>query len=143
MRTEKFKFPRWAGYALLCILCWGIWGILSKVGSDRMDPMQMQVLFTVGMLPPVLLALIRLRFKVETDRSGALYGILNGVFTGVGLLAFYAAMAKGKASVVGPVTALFPLLTVLLALLVLKERMNGIQSTGVLLALAAIFVLAQ
>jgi transporter family protein len=143
MAAEKLKFPRWAGYALLCILCWGIWGILSKVGSDRMDPMQMQVLFTAGMLPPVLFALYRLGFKVEMDRAGAIYGILNGVFTGLGLLAFYAALARGKASIVGPVTALFPLLTVLLALLILQERLNRIQSIGVFLALAAIFVLAQ
>ena len=137
------NLPKWLLYALLCIFCWGVWGILTKLGSDGMNPMQMQVLFTVGMLPPVLLALIRLRFKVETDRLGAVYGIMNGVFTGLGLLAFYGAMARGKASIVGPVTALFPLLTVLLALLLLKERMNRIQGAGVLLALLAIFILAQ
>ena len=135
--------PKWLLYALLCILSWGVWGILTKLGSDAMTPSQMQVLFTLGMLPLVLLALKRLRFKLETDQLGAMYGILNGIFTGLGLLAFYGAMAKGKASIVGPVTALFPLLTVLLAFLVLKERMNKIQGAGVVLALAAIFILAH
>jgi transporter family protein len=105
--------------------------------------MQMQVLFTIGMLPLVVLALIRLRFKLETDVRGAAYGILNGIFTGLGLLAYYAAMARGKASVVGPVTALFPLLTVTLAFFLLKERMNHVQSIGMILALLSIFILSR
>jgi transporter family protein len=103
----------------------------------------MQVLFTLGMVPVVLAALIQLRWKVDRDRLGVTYGILNGVLTGLGLLAFYAAMARGKASIVGPVTALFPLLTVMLALLLLKERMNKVQTAGVFVALMSIFILSR
>jgi len=137
---QKQYFPKWLLYALLCILSWGVWGGLTKVGADKMTPAQMQVLFTLGMVPVVLAALIQLRWKVDRDRFGATYGILNGV---LGLLAFYAAMARGKASIVGPVTALFPLLTVMLALLLLKERMNRVQTAGVFVALASIFILSR
>ena len=137
------QFPRWLIYALLCILSWGAWGVFAKLGSDTMDPMQMQVLFTIGMLPLVTVALIGLRFKLETDTRGVTYGILNGVLTGLGLLAYYAAMARGKASVVGPVTALFPLLTVGLAFCLLKERMNRVQGVGMILALLSIFILSR
>jgi len=140
---QKQYFPKWLLYALLCILSWGVWGGLTKVGADKMTPAQMQVLFTLGMVPVVLAALIQLRWKVDRDRFGATYGILNGVLTGLGLLAFYAAMARGKASIVGPVTALFPLLTVMLALLLLKERMNRVQTAGVFVALASIFILSR
>jgi len=105
--------------------------------------MQMQVLFTIGMFPVAITALIQVGWKVDTDRLGVTYGILNGVFTGLGLLAYYAAMAKGKASIVGPVTALFPLLTVVLAFLVLKERMNKVQKAGTCVALASIFILSR
>ena len=137
------QLPIWLLYAVLCILSWGAWGVFAKLGSDTMDPMQMQVLFTIGMSPLVVLALIRLRFKLETDTRGAAYGVMNGLFTGLGLLAYYAAMARGKASVVGPVTALFPLLTVALAFLMLKERINNIQGAGVVLALLSIFILSR
>jgi len=44
---------------------------------------------------------------------------------------------------VGPVTALFPLLTVVLAMTLLGERMNRVQAAGLVLALASIFILAQ
>jgi transporter family protein len=136
-------FPPWLLYALLCILSWGVWGGLTKLGADKMTPIQMQVLFTLGMVPVVLAALIQLRWKVDRDRLGVTYGILNGVLTGLGLLAFYAAMARGKASIVGPITALFPLLTVMLALLLLKERMNKVQTAGVFVALVSIFILSR
>jgi drug/metabolite transporter (DMT)-like permease len=58
------------------------------------------------------------------------------------MLAYYAALSKAKASVVGPFTALFPLLTVSLAFAFLGERINRIQLAGMVLALAAIVILS-
>lgn len=133
----------WLLCALLCILWWGLWSVLAKVASARLSVDQMQILFTLGMVPLAGAALIGMRGKLERDARGAGYGILNGVFTGLGLLAYDAAMSRGKASIVGPVTALFPVVTVALAMIVLRERINRVQAAGVVLALAAIFVLAS
>jgi transporter family protein len=132
----------WLLHALLCILWWGVWGFLSKLGSDQISPQQLQILFTIGIIPPSALAWAQLGFKVETDRRGAIYGILNGIFSGLGMLAYYAALARGQASIVGPFTALFPLLTVALAFAFLRERINRVQAAGMILALAAIVILS-
>ncbi len=139
----RLYMPLWLLYAVLCILCWGVWAFLSKLVAGEMTPMQIQVLFTIGIFPVVLIALVHLRWKVDTDFKGATYGILNGVFTGLGLLAYFAALAREKASIVSPVTALFPLLTVVLAFFLLRERMNRVQMAGVVLALTSIFILAR
>lgn len=140
--ARAFAAPSWIFYALGSIFWWGVWGFLSKLGSDRVEPRQLQILFTFGLLPPVIIAWARLGLRLETDPRGALYGIFNGLFSGFGMLAFYAALAKGQASVVGPFTALFPLLTVLLAFLFLRERINRVQGAGIVLALVAIFILS-
>jgi transporter family protein len=132
--------PKWLRYALLSIFWWGVFGFLSKIGSAQASPPQMQILFTVGMLPLVAAAL--LRGKITGDRRGVIYGVLTGVLSGLGTIAYFAAMQVGKASLVGPVTSLFPLLTVLLALGILKERMNRIQLAGVALGLISIAVLS-
>jgi uncharacterized membrane protein len=100
----------------------------------------MQILFTIGMLPLVAAAL--LRRKIDRDRVGAAYGVLIGVLAGLGGIGYFAAMQAGKASLVGPVTSLFPLLTVLLAVGILKERMNKIQVAGVIVGLISIAVLS-
>ena len=55
-------------------------------------------------------------------------------------LFFYWALAGGKASVVVPLTALYPVVTLGLALLILGERLSLRQSIGVALALTAIFL---
>ena len=134
--------PKWLRYALLCIFWWGVFGLLAKLGSDKISPADMQVLFTGSMLPLAVAAFVTGGNKIDTDRLGVTYGVLIGVLAGLGSLAFFAAMAHGKASIVGPVTSLFPLLTVILAVTVLKERMNRVQLAGIVLALIAIAVLS-
>jgi uncharacterized membrane protein len=94
------------------------------------------------MLPLAAAAFLSGRRRVDTDRTGVFYGILNGVLAGLGGLAYFAAMEKGKASLVGPVTSLFPLLTVVLAVLILRERMNRIQIAGIVLGMISIVILS-
>jgi bacterial/archaeal transporter family protein len=132
--------------ALVCptvAVLWGVWGFLVKLGADRMNPRALQILFVVGMVPPLLLALARVGFVIERDRAGIVYGILNGVLATFGMLAFYAAMARGKASVVAPLTAVFPLFTVIGAVLLLKEKLNRIQVLGIVMAVTAVVIFAR
>jgi transporter family protein len=83
-----------------------------------------------------------MRWKLDRNRGGVTYGILSGVATGLGTLGYYAALREQNASVVTPVTGLFPVLTVMLAFVVLRERLNKVQMGGMLLALASIVVLS-
>ena len=102
----------------------------------------MQILFTLGMLPVALGMLVQMRGKLDRNREGVTYGLLSGVATGVGTLGYYAALREQNASVVTPLTGVFPVLTVLLAFVVLRERLNKVQAGGMLLALAAIVILS-
>jgi len=140
--ADRSSVPTWLWYALLCIFWWGLWGFLSKIGSGTANPAQMQILFTLGMLPVALGMLLQMRWKLDRDRAGITYGLLCGLATGLGTLGYYAALQKQDASVVTPVTGLFPVLTVILALVVLRERLNKVQMGGMLLALASIVVLS-
>jgi len=142
MQTDRTRFPVWLWYALLCIFWWGLWGFLSKVGSEAASPMQMQILFTLGMIPVAVGMLLQMRLKLDRNGGGVTYGILCGIATGLGTLGYYAALRAQTASVVTPVTGLFPVLTVALAFVVLRERLNKVQMGGMLLALASIVVLS-
>lgn len=142
MQSEKARLPAWLRYALLCILSWGLWGFLSKVGSAAASPLQMQILFTLGMLPVAAGMLFGMRGKVDCDRIGVSYGLLCGIVTGLGTLGYFAALRVQDASVVTPITGVFPALTVVLAFIVLRERLNRVQIGGMLLALASIVILS-
>jgi transporter family protein len=142
MKNALRRLPVWSLYALLCIVLWGLWGFLAKIGSASATPIQLQILFTFGMVPVALFTLFRMSFKLDGDWKGASCGMLSGVTTGLGILGYYAAMRTEAVSVVTPVTGLFPLLTVILAVIFLRERLNRVQIGGIVLALAAIFILS-
>src|SRR5207249_111392 len=58
-----------------------------------------------------------------------------------GNVAYYRALQLGdKAAVVIALTGLYPLVTVILATVFLRERLNRVQGIGILLALAAIYL---
>ena len=131
----------WLGPALMCVVWWGLFGFLAKVGTENVNAYDMQILFTAGAVPLAMYILAR-RLRMQADGRGRLIGVAIGILAGLGGIAFFAAMARGKASIVGPVTSLFPLVTVVFATTILKERLNKAQVAGIVLALASAAMLA-
>ncbi len=138
--------PRWLVFSLLTILLWGVWGAVSKIASDGVDAITNQVFFTFGLLPLILIVWRSPRNAGGGTgrRAGLAWAFLTGILGGTGNIAFFRALAMGgKASIVAPVTALFPLVTVVLALTLLHERMGIAQKIGLVLALTAIYLLSM
>jgi uncharacterized membrane protein len=131
----------WLGPALMCVVWWGLFGFLAKVGTENVNAYDMQILFTAGAVPLAMYILAR-RLRMQADGPGRLIGVAIGILAGLGGIAFFAAMARGKASIVGPITSLFPLVTVVFATTMLKERLNKAQVAGIVLALASAAMLA-
>ncbi len=137
---STFK-AKWFWYSVLCVVCWGGWAICSKLGSTHIPAKEMQFLFTLGTLPVALALVIARRFQFERSLKGILYGTANGVLSGIGGLALFAAYRSGgNTAVVTAVTALYPMITVLLAILILRERLNWRQGIGLACAAAAIVI---
>ena len=134
------NMPTWVFYAMLAVFFWGAWGMVSKLAADSVPPLLNQILSTLGLLPPAALALwqSRPRWKVP----GAGWAIGAGFAGGLGNLSFLAALTKGgEASIVVPLAAVYPLVTVLLAWIFLREKLGGRQIVGILVALTAIVFL--
>jgi uncharacterized membrane protein len=99
MQTDSRPFPVWLWYAILCIFWWGLWGFLSKVGSEVASPMQMQILFTLHAAGCHWNAVADAR-EARSRPGRYTYGLLCGVATGLGTLGYYAALREQNASVV-------------------------------------------
>jgi transporter family protein len=103
----------------------------------------MQFIFPFGALPVVAGLLIVNRFKFENDPKGIFYGTGNGVLSAIGGLALFAALSPAhhwNTSVISAVTALYPLVTVVLAITVLRERLTLVQVVGLAFAVAAVTI---
>jgi len=142
--TEKQGFPPWLRFSLLTILLWGVWGALSKAVSNEIDAYLNQVLFTLGLIPLVAVVLRSHRLAGGRNRRrGIFYAFITGILGGTGNIAFFKSLTVGgQASVVVPLTAMSPLVTVLIALAVLREALSASQKVGLVLALAAIYLLS-
>ncbi|PYT22573.1 MAG: hypothetical protein DMG58_29875 [Acidobacteria bacterium] len=144
-RTTKSKaaVPAWLWLSLLTVVLWGAWGLQSKIIAERISPWMNQVLFTPGLLPPMIWMFFskNLRTGVSLPKGGA-YAFATGVLGGTGNIAFIASMGSGgKAAIVVPLVGLAPLVTVIIARAVLKERITRAQIAGLALALVSIYLL--
>jgi transporter family protein len=135
--------PKWLFFTLLSIFCWGVWGVLSKPIANAIPADRYQALMALGLLPAVLFVSRSSRLCVgKAWRTGFLFGFLAGLFGGVGNIALFYSLAQGgKASIVFPLTALYPVVTIVASWMVLHERLNRVQLVGIGLAMVAIILL--
>lgn len=136
--------PAWMSLSVLTVFLWGIWGLESKFIVERISPLMNQLIFPLGFVPAVIFVLFSKNIrKLSNHRRGGFWAFLTGVLGGTGNVAFCLALASGgKAAVVVPLVGLAPLITVILAMLWLKESITRVQIVGLLLALLSIYLLS-
>ena len=126
----------WVFYACVATICWGVVGLLQKLGTNRISSRSLLIWLIVGfaaLLPPLWHdgAFTGLGWRV------LLIGLLGGAANGLGSWALFGALERGaKASVAVPLTALYPLVTIVLARIFLAETLTFRQWIGIALAVA-------
>jgi len=81
------------------------------------------------------------KFEMLTNRSSLIFTIIGIFFIELGLIAISLAYQYGLASLVSPIVASHMLITVVLAVIFLKERLLPIQKIGVLLTMIGVIVI--
>ena len=134
--------PRWFLLTLVAILCWGLWAIISKLIGESVTAAQSQALSSLGLIPVMLALGCSKKLTASGNRRrGITIALLSGALTCAGNIAYYHALnVGGKASTVVPLTALYPLVTIVLAVLFLRERLNAIQMLGIAVSVVAIYL---
>jgi drug/metabolite transporter (DMT)-like permease len=137
--------PRWFIASLVAVGFWGVWGLVFAAASNLMPPLMVQVLTTLGLTPVAVgLCFSKDVRKGQRRGRGIAWGLATGLGGTVGTIALSQAFVLGgEASVVAPLTAMFPLVTLALAVAFLRERLNVVQGFGVVIALGAIFLFSS
>lgn len=134
--------PAWIVWTLLTVLSWGLWAVCPRMMDPSVSGAQQQAISTVGILP-IIAALVFMGSPPVSGgvpRRGFWLALGSGVLSGIGNVATYAAMQNGKAATIIPLTSLWPVVTVLLAIPLLSERLDFIQWAGVVASLVAIYL---
>ena len=132
----------WLSATFLSLFSFGLWGFFTKLTVLHIDSKSALVYQTLGVAVIGLLTLGLVNFRPATDVKGLSFAILTGVAYGVGCLFYFVAASKGKIIHVVTLTALYPLITIILAYLLLKETISFKQMAGIGLAFVAFYLVS-
>jgi transporter family protein len=132
----------WFWFVVIVLVAWGVVGIFQKLSTNYISAESTLVWLMVGLLlfEPFVYPGKQL---LHYCRHSLAYGLLSGLLSMLGAWGLFAAMKYGgKASIVTPISALYPLVVVVLSPFVLHESVTGLEGLGVLCALIAVSLLS-
>jgi len=135
---------RWMTYSLAAFLIWGVWGFLGKLASRTLGHKPLVVFSLAGYLVVFLVAVALGwgRGAFQAGRPGALLAVATGLASGIAYVFFYLAIGRGEASRIVTITALYPVVSFVLAALILREPVTWTKAAGTLLAVGGLVLLS-
>ena len=130
---------------VVIILLWGVWGFLYKYGVVKLGLLSAvlvaSVFYTILNIIVITYLYSRgVRLPVEGTTAILMMGTAAGVSAS---LLFMYALQKYPGSIVIPMTALYPAVSVVLAILILNENIKAVNALGIALAIVAGYLLVK
>ena len=128
--------------AMAMLLFWGVWGIIVKLVTKEIG-MQALVWGQLGAFGvfPFYFLIFKEMLPLELNLGTITLSVVAGTLGVLGTMVFYILLRAAPASVVVPISALYPVITVVLAYFFLHEQLSLTRIAGVVCALAAIWLL--
>ena len=134
--------PPWFWYVAVVLVTWGVVGLLQKLSTNYLSAESSLIWLVVGYLLLVPLFYPGNRVFAYSGWNIA-WALLSGALNSLGAWALFAALKNGgKASIVAPLTALYPLVVIMVAPFVLHESITRLQVGGIACTLVAVVCLS-
>lgn len=125
------------------VLFMGVWGALIELPEKNGFPATLgYVVWTLTMIPAAIVALWVAKWKIDYDKRSVIFGCLSGLLGSIGQLVLFFTLRVAPAYIVFPILSLTPVVTILLAVIVLRESTGLSGWLGIALAMVAIFFLS-
>ena len=135
----------WLMMALVVFLFWGVQAYAMKLATSTMsaESVFFYMMATGVALSPVALAMTDFALPVNWGWNGPGLALLVQVLNAVGALTIVYALRYGKAIIVVPMTALAPVITIVLSLLLYGVVPGIPMIVGILVATIAMYLMAE
>ncbi|NIQ39852.1 MAG: EamA family transporter [Proteobacteria bacterium] len=127
-------------YSIITVIAWGLWAFLPKIATKYISPPSALIYEVMAGMLMAVIALRKLRPEMSVTKIGSIYSLINGVIGYVGVLFYIYAISGQDAIVVAPLSATFPIMTLTLGIIFLKERFSLVNYVGIFLAMCAIYL---
>jgi uncharacterized membrane protein len=136
------RFAAGAGLAIVAALGFGLFVVGIDAGADESAPWAVVAARSASVALAVVIALFYTHTSLRPPRSLLVMLVGIGVFdTGANILVAFAT-TEGAAGIVAVLSALYPVVTIVLARIVLGERLSGAKRIGGAVALAGAVLVA-
>ncbi len=132
----------WIIPALGTFVFWGLYAFLPKLYEQHLNPRSSIVYQGLGSLLVALLVLFSLNSRPDVHPRGITLAVITGVLGSLGAFCFLVSVSRGPVSLVAAFTALSPVLTILLAKVILNDPITTRQGLGIVLAVVAMLLVA-
>lgn len=134
---------KWYILGMMAIICFGVGSFFGKIGSASDLPSRVYFFEALGTLTVFSVFFMFNREEILTGFRFNPFALAMGITWGAGTVMFIIALQYSKLSIIAPLTALYPAVTVLLAYLFLGERLEIRELTGISLATLSLFLLSK
>ncbi len=133
------KAASWLRYALLTTVMWGVWGAFTSVPSEHGFPDTLTyVVWALTMIAPALWAIRHTDTGLHRDGRSILLGLAIGITGAGGQMVLFRAVTIGPTYLIFPIVSLSPVITILLSMLLLRERTGRLGMVGIALAVISL-----
>ena len=132
----------WVPFIIITIFLFGVGQVFTKTGTARLGSPGMLLLLSFNMF--IIYGGAWLIFHENTliPLKSLLYCIGAATLSAVGYIFFYEAVERQKISLAGVITAAYPFVTVIMAVLFLHESLVFTQIAGIVLTIISVSLLA-
>ena len=130
--------------ALATLFFWGFGNFIAKIASNIGGG---KVVFW-DRLGSLIIVIILVSFvgkgawKYSFSWQQAVLGMLVGITTGIGTYLFYQLLSKNSASWTVAITSVYPIVTIIFALIFLHEKLRIREAVGIFFGLVSVYLLS-
>lgn len=134
----------WFLPVLIAVISWAGMVFLPKLVAQTSLPPTSAILYEIlGGVTVALIVFLYLGGKAQFDAKGAAISYAVGLLGFTGTLAYFWAVTKGPVSIIAVLSAMYPIIAVLLGVFVLHETLSLRQMLGIGLSMAGLWLLVK
>ena len=143
VNLKKFKFDSSFAFAIFSMVLWGVFYFLLKIPNIIFGALL--VTSTVKIITSFFTIPVLFRKKInlfDTNKKSLFVMLLVGLTDAFGFLALNFAYNYSPVSIVATIGSAVPVVSVLLGVLVLKEKLNLRQLSGIVIVIAGLILIS-
>jgi len=118
---------------------WGVWGAFTSLPSEHGFPDTLTyIVWALTMIAPAIWALWRADKRLQRDARSVMLGLAIGLLGAGGQMLLFRAVTIGPTYLIFPIVSLSPVVTILLSMVLLRERTGMLGVAGIILAVISL-----